>query len=89
MKPIVNTFGLRRSLVIGALALAGLAFPPARRQGALPYPAKPVRFVVVTAPGGGLAVAGHIVADCLSRNWGQPVIVENRPGAGAILRANM
>lgn len=51
-------------------------------QGAASYPTKPVRFVVVTAPGGGLDVVGRIVADRLSRNWGQTVIVENRPGAG-------
>jgi tripartite-type tricarboxylate transporter receptor subunit TctC len=41
-----------------------------------------VRFVVVTAPGGGLDVVGRIVADRLSRSLRQTVIVENRPGAG-------
>lgn len=56
--------------------------PLACAQNAASYPVKPVRFVVVTAPGGGLDVVGRIVADRLSRNLGQTVIVENRPGAG-------
>ena len=51
-------------------------------QGAVNYPIKPVRFVCVTAPGGGLDVVGRIVADRLSRSFAQTVIVENRPGAG-------
>jgi tripartite-type tricarboxylate transporter receptor subunit TctC len=46
------------------------------------FPVRPLRFVVVTAAGGGLDVVGRIVADRLSRNLGQTVIVENRPGAG-------
>ncbi len=56
--------------------------PAAFAQAVGNYPAKPVRFVVVTAPGGGLDVVGRIVADRLTRAWGQTVIVENRPGAG-------
>ena len=54
----------------------------ARSQGAAIYPIKPVRFVCVTAPGGGLDVVGRLVADQLSRSFAQIVMVENRPGAG-------
>jgi tripartite-type tricarboxylate transporter receptor subunit TctC len=76
----------RRSCRFGppfALWVGGLLAPLAGwAQGVSNYPAKPVRFVVVTAPGGGLDVVGRIVADRLSRALGQPVIVENRPGAG-------
>ncbi len=63
-------------IVLGALVL------PAAAQSVDAYPRKPVRFVVVTAPGGGLDVVGRIVADRVTRAWGQTVIVENRPGAG-------
>jgi tripartite-type tricarboxylate transporter receptor subunit TctC len=78
--------GSRRICVRGiqALILAAVLSPAALAQqpAASDYPFKPVRFVVVTAPGGGLDVVGRIVADRLSRHWQQPVIVENRPGAG-------
>lgn len=69
-------------LRFGFVTVALGSAPLACAQNAASYPVKPVRFVVVTAPGGGLDVVGRIVADRLSRNLGQTVIVENRPGAG-------
>ncbi len=46
------------------------------------YPSKPVRFVCVNAPGGGVDIVGRLVADRVTRNIHQLVIVENRAGAG-------
>lgn len=76
MKMLLCRFGC--VCVVAGLLAAGRA----HAQGAAVYPTKPVRFVCVTAPGGGLDVVGRIVADRLSRSFGQTVIVENRPGAG-------
>ncbi len=49
------------------------------------YPAKPVRMIVPLAMGGGSDIVGRIVAVALADHWGQPVVVDNRPGAGSTL----
>jgi tripartite-type tricarboxylate transporter receptor subunit TctC len=46
------------------------------------YPAKPVRLILASAPGGGIDIIGRVVAQKLSDMWPQQVIPDNRPGAG-------
>src|SRR4051812_4545283 len=48
---------------------------------------KPVRMVVAYPPGGGIDVMGRQIAEKLTAMWGQPVVVDNRPGANTILAA--
>lgn len=63
----------------GFLLLAGcLAVPGVQAQG---YPSKPMRLLVGTPPGGGTDLTARIMADKLRDLLGQPMVVENRPGA--------
>ena len=49
------------------------------------WPTKPVRIVVAYPPGGGIDVLGRQLAEKLTASWGQPVVVENKPGANTIV----
>jgi tripartite-type tricarboxylate transporter receptor subunit TctC len=63
------------------LALAGMALAGA--SGAQPsWPSKPIRLVVNFAPGGAADVIARAIEPVLTRSFGQPIIVENKPGAG-------
>lgn len=49
------------------------------------YPIKPIRFITPYAPGGSTTVMARLVGQKLTERWGQPVIVENRPGGNTII----
>ena len=77
--------GFKRSLLMAGLAaLAAIAAHPASAQGdaAANYPNRPIRLIVGFAAGGGNDLFARLVGQKLSENIGQPVIIENKPGAG-------
>jgi tripartite-type tricarboxylate transporter receptor subunit TctC len=69
-------------LSVLALALALSASPQAQAQG---FPNKALRIIVPVTPGGNLDIVTRAVAEPLSRALGQPVVVENRPGASSLV----
>jgi len=70
-----------------AIAAALLAFATGQAS-AQTYPDRPIRFIVPFAPGGGSDILARILGDPLSKRLGQPVVIENKPGAGATLGAD-
>ena len=72
----------RCCLTIAIGILACLALPHA---SASEYPAKPIRIIAQFTPGTSTDILARIVAQKMSEDWGQQVIVDNRPGAGAVI----
>jgi tripartite-type tricarboxylate transporter receptor subunit TctC len=66
---------------------ASLAFAAAAAASAQSFPSKPITLVVPFPPGGTTDVLARTVAQKLNEAWGQPVIVDNKPGAGATIGA--
>ena len=82
------TRGGRRAAALACVAAAVAALLPAGPAQAQAYPTRAVKMVVPFPPGGSLDIAGRLIAQKLTDAWGQPVVVENKPGAGGNIGAD-
>lgn len=76
---------LRRALLLGALAAPALAYA----QPLAAWPERPIRWIVNFPPGGSADTLSRILAEQIGSRLGQPIIVENRPGAGGMVGADL
>jgi len=74
-----------RSLQLLAVLMAGLVAAPTFAQTAEKFPTKPVRLIVGFSPGSATDFTARVFGTKLSDMWGQPVVIENRSGAGSTL----
>lgn len=71
---------LRLMMAVAAIVAACTVLGPAAQ--AQDYPVRPIKIIIPLGPGGGGDIFSRALADELQKAWGQPVVVENRPGGG-------
>jgi tripartite-type tricarboxylate transporter receptor subunit TctC len=77
-----------RYLFALALALMAVSAITFMASAETKWPTRPVRFILTLGAGSGSDIGARLLADRLSQRWGQPVVVENRPGGDAIVAIN-
>ena len=76
---------MKRKLLWPVCVLVALAAGGTQAQTSANYPLRPVRMIVPFAPGGGIDVLTRALGIKLSARWGQPIVVENKGGAGSMI----
>ena len=84
---MVRCFMIRCLWAMGLISSLWLALPAQAQSPA--YPARPIKFIVPITPGGSNDVVARVIAQKLTEQWGQAVTVDNRPGAGMNLGADL
>ena len=79
----------RRSVLFGVLATVLLCFEGSAVAAESRYPAKPIRIIATTTPGSGPDIIARLLGQRLTEAWGQPVVVEPRPGASGMIGAEI
>jgi tripartite-type tricarboxylate transporter receptor subunit TctC len=75
-------------LAISTALLLGAPFSPFTASADQAWPTRPVKFILTLGPGSGADIGARLFADRLAQRWGQPVVVENRPGGDGIVAIN-
>lgn len=78
---------MRRHFITALVAML-LALPAAVPASAQAWPTRTVKFVLTLGPGSGTDIGGRLLADRLTKKWGQSVVIENRPGGDGIVAIN-
>ncbi len=71
------------AIVAGAVASFALLIPS--QAPAQSWPQRPVRFIIPFGPGAGADIGARLIQERLQKRWGQPVVIENRPGGDSII----
>jgi tripartite-type tricarboxylate transporter receptor subunit TctC len=80
---------ISRRQFVRLAAASALSLAPHRALAQGPWPNRFVRFIVPLAPGGPTDVAARLVAEPLSKMWGQQVVIENKPGGGTNIASEL
>jgi tripartite-type tricarboxylate transporter receptor subunit TctC len=76
---------LLSAVTAGVFAILAITAAPALAQT---WPQRTVKFILTLGPGAGADISARLIADKLSAKWGQPVVVENRPGGDGFVAIN-
>ena len=81
---------LSSGIAVSIAALVALAAPflPTAVSADQAWPTRPVKFILTLGPGSGADIGARLFADRLGQQWGQPIVVENRPGGDGIVAIN-
>src|SRR5688572_17402980 len=87
---ILQRIAVVTSISIGmAVAAPGLLQAQTSTRAAQKYPNKPIRLITAFTPGGTTDILARMVTPGMTEAWGQPIVLEARPGAGGTLAATM
>lgn len=80
---------MRETFIGWAIILPALAMPALLLAAETAYPTRPLRIIVPQSPGGSTDLVARLIGQKLSERLGQPVVVDNRPGAGSIIGTDL